>query len=240
MKLFKAIKTTITWIFIGILIFILTIAFFSLIGVIQERIFLPYNYLMWIFKYPLSVFIYIYEFYIIFIIIFMLNKSFREFIMKYYKGDFTRKFKKLLIYIFIILNIFLMYMIIFNVAVITNNKIINYNFYSPKGKQYNFNDIKEIEAGVSGSRKKFPYAHYPKGEFYYIIKLKDGTKVHLTDVGGTNGEDPRFIIEKIDQQLVSLGINKITSMDNFEYCTKHLDKIYTDKIRNILLNTNIN
>lgn len=236
MKLFKAFKTTITWIFIGILIFILTIAFFSLIGVVQERIFLPYNYLIWIFKYPLSAFIFIYQYYIIFIIIFILNKSFREFIMISYKSEFIRKYKKLLISIFLILNIILMYMIIFNVAVITNNKVINYSFYSPKGKQYNFNDIIEIESGISGSRINFPYRHYSKGDFYYIIKLKDGTKVHLTDVGGTNGEDPRFIIEKIDQQLVSLGIKKISSMDNFEYCTEHLDKMYTDKIRNILLN----
>jgi hypothetical protein len=36
-----------------------------------------------------------------------------------------------------------------------------------------------------------------------------------------------------------MRINKISSMDNFEYCTEHLDKMYTDKIRNILLNTNI-
>lgn len=236
MKLFKALKTAITWIFIGILIFILTVAFFYLIGVVQERIFLPDNYLMWVFKYPLSEFIFIYEFYIIFIIFFMLNKSLREFIIISYKSEFIIKYKKPLISIFLILNIVLMYMIIFNVAVITNNKLINYNFYSPKGKPYNFNDIIEIEAGVSGSRIKFPYTHYPKGEFYYIIKLKDGTKVHLTDVGGTNGEDPHFIIEKIDRQLVNIGINKISSMDNFEYCTEHLDKIYTDKIRNILLN----
>lgn len=236
MKLFKALKTTITWIFIGILIFILTIAFFSLIGVVQERIFLPDNYLMWVFKYPLSAFIFIYEFYIIIIIIFMFNKSFRDFIMISFKREFIRKYKKLIISVFLILNIVLMYLIITNVAVITNDKIINYNFYSPKGKQYNFNDVLEIEAGVSGSRVNFPYTHYSKGDFYYIIKLKDGIKIHLTDVGGTNGEDPRFIIEKIDQQLVSLGINKISSMDNFEYCTEHLDKMYTDKIRNILLN----
>jgi hypothetical protein len=166
----------------------------------------------------------------------MLKKKFREFIMISYKSDFIRKYKKLLISIFLILNIVLMYMIIFNVAVITNNSIINYSFYSPKGKQYNFNDIIEIEAGVSGSRMKFPYTHYPKGEFYYIIKLKDGTKVHLTDVGGTEGEDPRFIIEKIDRQLVNMGINKISNMDNFEYCKEYLDKMYTDKMRNILLN----
>lgn len=236
MKLFKALKATIAWIFVGILIFILTIAFFSLIGVVQERIFVPDNYLMWVFKYPLSVFIFIYEFYIIFIIIFMLNKSFRELIMISYKREFIRKYKKLIIYILLILNIALMYMIIFNVAVITNNKIINHNFYSPKGKQYDFNDIIEIEAGVSGSRVNFPYTHYSKGDFYYIIKLKDGTKIHLTDVGGINGEDPRFIIEKIDKQLVDMGINKISSMDNFEYCTEHLGKMYTDKIRNILLN----
>ena len=79
--------------------------------------------------------------------------------------------------------------------------------------------------------------HYSKGDFYYIIQLNDGTKIHLTEMGGTkNDEDARFIIEKLDSQYVNMGISKVSSMDNFKYCTKNLDKIYTDKIRNILLN----
>lgn len=56
-------------------------------------------------------------------------------------------------------------------------------------------------------------------------------------MGGTkNDEDERFIIEILDIQYVNMDISKVSSMDNFEYCTKNLGKIYTDKIRNILLN----
>jgi len=131
----------------------------------------------------------------------------------------------------------LLYAILFDVTVITNNKIIDYTFLSPQGNQYSFNDIVKIETGVYGKKTNFPYSHYSKGDFYYIIQLNDGTKIHLTDVGGTkNGEDERFIIEKLDSQYVNMDIPKVSSMDNFEYCTENLDKIYTDKIRNILLN----
>ena len=48
--------------------------------------------------------------------------------------------------------------------------------------------------------------------------------------------DPHFIIEKLDRQFVNSGIFKVSSMNNSDYCTKYLDKIYTDKIRKILLN----
>lgn len=54
--------------------------------------------------------------------------------------------------------------------------------------------------------------------------------------GAKNDNDPRFIIEKLDSQYVNMGISKISRMDNFKYCTKYLDKIYTDKIRSILEN----
>jgi len=81
--------------------------------------------------------------------------------------------------------------------------------------------------------------------FFYVIQLRDGTKIDLTDEGVVTetddvysyDQDTRFIIEKLDRQFVDMGISKVSSMDNFEYCTENLDKIYTDKIRNILLNT---
>jgi hypothetical protein len=76
-----------------------------------------------------------------------------------------------------------------------------------------------------------------KGECYYIVQLNDGNKIDLTETGGTeNDDEPRFIIEKLDKQYVDIGISKSSSMKNFEYSTKHLDKIYTDKIREIIEN----
>ncbi|XRG80158.1 hypothetical protein V5E38_07590 [Rossellomorea sp. GAMAL-10_SWC] len=88
-----------------------------------------------------------------------------------------------------------------------------------------------------GKKRNILFRH-TKGEFFYIFELKNGTKIDLTEVGGVKNEiDERFIIEKIDIKLVHIGIPKESSMQNFKYCTEDLDKIYTDKIRNILKNT---
>ena len=219
---------------IGILI--LTLIVWLLITTIQTKLFLPQEYIIWTFKYPISVLVFIYEFYIIFGFFYVFNKGFRKFIANFNKR-FIKKHRKPYVTSFIILNIILIYAVLFNVTVITNNKIIDHTFLSPQGNQYSFNDIVNIDTGVYGNKTHFIFSHYLKGDFYYIMQLNDGTKIHLTDVGGTkNDEDERFIIEKLDIQYVKMGIPKVSSMDNFEFCTESLDKIYTDKIRNILLN----
>jgi len=238
MKILKILKLITIWTFSLIGMIILTISVFVVIGAIQTKLFVPQDHTLWIFKYPLSILVFIYETFIVFGFLYLINKNFRDFIMDFKKG-FIKKYRKSLIPSFTILNIVLFYAIIFNVTVITRNKIVDFSFLSPQGIQYSFNDILKIETGVFGKKTKFPYSHYTKGDFYYIIQLTDGTKIHLTDVGGTNNnEDPRFIIEKLDSQFVKMGIPKESSMDNFEYSTEHLDKIYTDKIQKILLNTN--
>jgi len=236
LKILKVLKLIIIWAFSLIGIIILTFSFFALIGAIQTRLFVPKDYILWIFKYPLSILIFIYEIYFIFVFLYFISKGFRKFILDF-KNSIINKYKKHLVSSFIIINIVLFYAIVFNVTVITINKITDYSFLSPQGIQYSFNDIVNIETGVSGKKIKFPYSHYTKGDFYYIIQLSDDTKIHLTDVGGTNNnEDPRFIIEKLDSQFVKMDVHKESSMDNFEYSTEHLAEIYTDKIRNILLN----
>lgn len=53
-----------------------------------------------------------------------------------------------------------------------------------------------------------------------------------------NDEHEYFIIEELDIQFINMDIPKVSSMENFKYSTDHLDEIYTDKIRNILENTN--
>jgi len=237
MKILTILKSIFFWIVLSIIIIVLTISFAALVGAIQAKIFVPDEFLIWLFKYPFSIIIFIYEFYIIFWFMYLFNRNFKEFVVPDLKS-YIKNNKRIFVTIFITLNIVLPYTVLFDVAVITEDKIINYTFLSPGGEQYPFNDIEKIETGISGRKINFPFSHYSKGDFYYILQLKDGTEIHLTDVGGTkNNEDERFIIEKLDRQFVNMGIYKISSMENFEYCTEGLDKIYTDKIRNILLNT---
>ncbi|MCY6354941.1 hypothetical protein [Clostridium sp. ZS2-4] len=231
----KKLKAIIILILSLICIIILSVGSFVLIGAIQAKLFLPKEYIMWIFKSPSLRLVFIYEWYIIFGFAYIFSKDLRAFILWVInsKQSFIKRHKMSFIFTFVILNIVLMYTILYNVTVITNNKIINYTFLSPQGKEYGYNDIVKIDTGVYGKKQ---YTH-SKGDFYYIIQLNDGTKIDLTEMGGAkNDDDPRFIIEKLDSQYVNMGISKVSSMDNFEYCTKHLDKIYTDKIRNILVN----
>ena len=130
----------------------------------------------------------------------------------------------------------MLYAIFFNVTVITDNKIIDYTFLSPTGKNYGYTDIVKINTGVYGKKLYFPYTH-SKGDFYYIIQLNDVTKIDLNEVGSNNNKlDYRFIIEKLDTQFVNMGISKTSSIGNFVYCTQDLDEIYIKKIRNILMN----
>jgi hypothetical protein len=212
---------------------VLAISFAALVGAIQAKIFVPEESLIWIFKYPFSMLIIIYEIYIIFGVMCVLSKEYRSTVIPYLKTLIKRN--KTIFVVFITLNIVMLYSIFVDVAAITDHKIINYTILSPGGRQYSFNDIEKIETGVTGKKFHFFFSHYSKGDFYYIMQLKDGTRIHLTDVGGTrNDEHETFIIERLDRQFVNMGIDKKSSMKNFEYCKDGLGKIYTDAIRNTL------
>lgn len=199
-----------------------------IIAVLQKKLFIPEDYIIWIFKSPLSGLIFIFEFYIIFGFFLITNKDLRTLFKKLCKKPFIAGFA--------VFNIFILYTLLFNVSVIKSNVIIDYRFLSPQGVKYSYNDIVKIDTGVYGKKTYLPFTHY-KGDFYYIIKLKDGTKIDLAEMGGSkDDQDPRFIIEKLDSQLVDMGISKTASMENFEYCTRNLGKIYTNKIQKILKN----
>lgn len=224
-----------------IFILILTIGSMVLIEKLQEVLFLPEAYIMWVFKYPFSYLVFIYECYIILGIFYAFNKYFRWGIHEKYNS--LKRHKKTIGITFVALNILMLYTILFNVTVITNDKIIDYRFLAPKGKTYGYSDIIKINTGIYGRKINLPFSHYTRGDFYYIIQLKDGAKIDLMDFPGVSTEDntdaydPRFIIARLDSRLVYMGIPKVSSMEYFEYSTKELDKLYTDKIREILLNT---
>ena len=240
-QIFSILRKIIFLVFSIAAIFIMTMVVFVLISAIQEKFFLPQSYTMWLSKYPFSRLPLIYEIYILFGFLYLFNKQVRKAIGEWIhlKANGRKRFKSVFLVPFIVLNILLIYAILYNVTVITNNQIINYTCFSPQGKAYTYSDIVQIDAGIYGqSRTLNPYPHYTKGDFYYSIQLKDGTILHLTDVGGTrDDEDERLILEKLDRQYVNMGIPKTSSMANFEYSTQHLDKIYTDRIKTILLNT---
>ncbi len=230
----KILKAAILRVLAFIAVIIITIGSFVLISIIQEALFIPKDYLIWIFKSPYSGLIIIFETYLFGVFFYIFNKNWRE---AWRKGKIFKKYRKQVIAAFTAFNIVLLYTIVSAVTVVTNDQIIDYSFFSPQGREYSYNDIVKIKTGVYGKRRTSLFKH-SKGDFFYIIELNDGRKIDLTQVGGVkNDEDERFVIEKLDRQLVNMDIPKETSMKYFEYTKKDLAKIYTDKIRNILENT---
>ncbi|OIK10778.1 hypothetical protein BIV60_20110 [Bacillus sp. MUM 116] len=220
-----------------IAVIILSVAIFAFISFIQEKLLVPNNSLIWVIKSPASRFVFIYEFYLMFGLSLLVYKDLRKWFSRFYK-----KHRRTVFPIFGILNIMLFYAIVTDVAVVTNNKIINHSFLIPQGKEYSYNNITKITAGIYGKKQ---FLGSSKGDFYYIIELNDGTKIDLGDGGSSyasfnednNEADPRFILAKLDRQWVDMGIPKKASIANFKYTSNSLAKIYSDKIRSILENT---
>lgn len=230
----KIIKAIILRVIAFIATIILSIGSFILISIIQEALFIPNDYLIWIFKSPYSGLVIIFETYFIAVFFYIFSKNWRE---AWRNGGIFKKYKKQVIAAFTIFNIILLYTITSAAAVITKDRIIDYSFFSPNGREYSYNDIVKVKTGVYGKGRVSLFKP-SRGDFFYIIELKDGTKIDLAQVGGVkNDQDERFVIEKLDRQLVNMGIPKESSMEYFEYTKKNLAKIYTDKIRNILENT---
>lgn len=233
----RTLKSILLGLFGLIAVIILSIAIFSFISFIQEKLFVPNNSLIWVIKPPASRFVFIYEFYLMFGLFLLLYKDLRKWFSGFYK-----KHRRTVFPIFGIVNIILFYAIVTDVAVVTNNKIINHSFLIPQGKQYRYNNITKITAGIYGKKQ---FLGSSKGDFYYIIELNDGTKIDLGDGGSSYASfnednieaDRRFILAKLDRQWVDMGIPKKASMSNFKYTSDSLAKIYSDKIRSILENT---
>lgn len=237
----KSLISIILYILSLVAIVLLTMGIFILIVIIQEKLFVPNDYLMWTFNYPTSRFVFIYELYLFWGLFYIFHKGFRkEFRNKVSssKNSFMKRNRKYIFALFIASNIVLFYVIVSAVTVITSNKIIDYSFLYPQGHEFSFKEIVKINTGVYGKKLYIPFTH-SKGDFFYIIELDNGKKIDLTEVGEVkNDEHEYFIIEELDRKFVNMGISKVSSMKNFRYTTGNLDKIYTDKIRNILENTN--
>jgi hypothetical protein len=102
-----------------ITVIILSIAIFSFISFIQEKLFVPNNSIIWVIKSPVSKFVFIYEFYLMYGFFLLLYRDLRK-----WSSGFYKKHHRTLLPIFGIVNIMLLYAIITNVAVVTHSFLI--------------------------------------------------------------------------------------------------------------------
>ncbi|TYS68268.1 hypothetical protein FZC76_11040 [Sutcliffiella horikoshii] len=225
----KTVGRAIVYLLGCLVVLILSFFLYSFIGYLQYLVFVPEDYMLWVFKYPASRFMIIIGLYLFLIFLYFFYRKYRE------KTQATRK-RRVLWISFIVTNIVGFYIIFSSVTVITDQKIIDHSFLHPQGKEYDFTDVVKIDAGVRGDRYYFPFTHN-KGDFYYKIELTDGKMIDLNDeAGGYENEDehPTYVLNKLDVRLIEIGITKKSSMDNFHYTTESLDRMYTDQIKSIL------
>lgn len=223
-KIFKILVIAAFGLFLSLLLFIL-------IGLVQSALFVPENFIMWISKSPYSTFMLFYPYLIISSLFILIDNDFR--LIFRWIASHVKNHKNTILFSFVLFNALLAYSIMVNTAVISDGKIVDHSFFSPGGIEYDYDDIEHIITGVYG-KEGFSYS---KGDFYYILEFSDENSINLSEMAGSkDDEDHRFIIERLDRELVELGISKTSSLENFEYATDYLDSIYTDKIKSILIN----
>ncbi len=226
----KKTKGTASVFLISIFAIILTFAIFAGIGKLQEAIFVPKNYLMFMFKPPYSYLVFFFEVELIAFLISRIYKKAKNIELKW-TVDLCNFAKKNIV-VTILLNIALLYMCITGITVVTENKITDYSFYNPMGTTYSYEDISKVEAGFNG--KKFGIFHKGAGEFYYTVSFNDGNKVNFYQAN-SEFEDTYLELEIFDKLIINTGkVEKTSSKENYELCD--LDKRYVDRFSDIIDN----
>jgi len=202
-----------------------------LINSIQSSLFIPDDFIIWTVGESVPPLMFIP---FIFVLIYLLNikKLHAKTNNSMSTANFGLRYKKG--FIAILLVIIIGYYILTNVSVISNDKIVAYSFFSPRGKEYSYSDIKSLYTGAYNATIPFVRS---KGEFYYILELKDGKKINLVNIGGTKDNNDSYLtIMELDQAFVELDVPKIVDAKHINMYLKGLDKVYRDRINSIIKN----
>lgn len=131
------------------------------------------------------------------------------------------------------INLFLIYMCISSVIIITDQKIVNHSFYNPFGHIYTFDQVSEVRTGFRGNligiMKK-------KGNFFYTMKMEDGTSLSI-EMPYANSERYQDTYEEyieLDQLIMKHDVEKISSDKNKEHA--QLDQRYIDMMLLVINN----
>lgn len=214
-----------------ILAIILTILIFVGIDWLQFEIFVPNDYLMYIFKPPYSYTIFLFEIEVLIMIIAILYKIRKvDSDEKEWACNLISFIKRNIIKV-VALNLVLLYMCITGITVITKDKVIDYNFYNPRGVEYTYDDITNINTGFLGKRKLLSGN---KGDFYYKITLKNKKTIDLKDAT-SDFDDTYLELERFDKVVLDKSkATKVASNKNYKLCD--LDKRFVDRFLRIIEN----
>jgi len=226
----KKVKGTAAMLLGILLTLILSITVFVGITKLQEIIFVPGDYLMFMFKPPYNFFFLFFELEIIVVFFSKLYKRVKN--IEWMWAAELCNFMKKHIAASIIFNIVLLYVCITSITVVKKDQIIDYNFYNPIGITYSYNDISKVQAGFKGKSLKVFKGH--AGEFYYIVSFKDGKKINFYQANSAF-EDTYLELEVFDKLIMDIGkAQKISSSDNYEFCD--FDQKYVNRFLRIIKN----
>ena len=220
----------ISFIFYILLIAVVVIAFmvfYIVISLIQEKLFIKGEYIIYLIKYPYS--------YLVFVIMIIVSIKIGMMMLKKEKLfskekelSLWRKFDKFLMLAIIPL----IYIVVTSVVVVTEEGIYDYSFYNLKGDKYTFSDVEYVNTGFVDSGRN-------KGEFFYNIELKNGTKLRLahpsmTQLSEIYDDDSWQEYVDIDEYIMNSGAKKDSSEKGSKYV--QMDKVYVDKLLNVIRN----
>ncbi|WP_434291706.1 MerR family transcriptional regulator [Clostridium botulinum] len=226
----KKIKGTGSMLLSTIVAIILALAIFVGITKLQEAIFVPRDYLMFMFKSPYSYIFIFFEIEILILFISIVYKRIKNIEWKWAAELFS--FAKKNIVATAILNIVLLYVYITSITVVTKNQIKDYSFYNPKGTEYSYNNISKVQAGFKGKSAKVFKGH--AGDFYCIVSFKDGKKINFYQANSAF-EDTYLELEIFDKLIMETSkAQKQSSKENYQFCD--LDKRYVDRFLRIIEN----
>lgn len=220
----------ISFIFYILLIAVLVIVFLAFyigISLIQEKLFTKGEYIIYLTKYPYS--------YLVFVIMIIVSIKIGMMMLKKEKLfskekelSLWRKFDKFLMLAIIPL----IYIVLTSVVVVTEEGIYDYSFYNLKGDKYTFSDVEYVNTGFVDYGRN-------KGEFFYNIELKNGTKLRLAypsmhQLSEKYEDDTWQEYVDIDEYIMNSGAKKDSSEKGSKYV--QMDKVYVDKLLKVIRN----
>lgn len=148
---------------------------------------------------------------------------------------FVKSYRKTTITILLGFCLIISYYMFTNVNIVSSDKIITHSFFHPQGREYSYTDIKALYTGLYN--RTIPFTSHQRGEFYYIVELRDGNKVNLENVGGIkNHEDSWLTFVKLDQAFMELDVTKNVDAKDIDFHLSSLDPLYRNRIQSIFDN----
>ena len=134
----------------------------------------------------------------------------------YHQYDFVFPFAKKHKTILLFINIVILYISFVNVTVFTPNDIVSHSPLHPTGIVYHYNDVQKVETGFY---KHVIFFLHEKGDFYYHMIMKDGTKISIGDTQTIEQyeEDTYSDYVVIDNLVIQYHPKKTGDIKNSEF-----------------------